>query len=878
MGKRKRKDGQENQKNDETLESPSQSQTQSQTLPPIPPPPRCQHYIVKKKRYCPLFYKKGKDGEPIGPLFCIDHMPADVETNRIPCPFDPGHGVYKADLERHMRICNSRPPDNLPPYHIEDVNLNKARQNNDTSAAVKGLDKFSSLSEQERSAFLNKIVAISKSLENVPRERIILAHPILASKRNPSKKHTYQQSSLLGHMENLGALTTKNVFLELGAGKAELSHFVHMAVGNPTKFILIDRKASRLKVNRKKLICSPGTWNRIQMDLKDFEMGLHPLLLRGEESNEEFDGVFVYSKHLCGAATDLSLSALGRYFGQDGKLPIRGILIALCCHHLCSLDSYVNLEFIAELGIELSEFSVLHTLTSWATCGWRCSGETGHGEDEEDQEEDEEEEEEEAEKEDVAKSAEARNRETERLDGEIGFDANGNDHEKGRKDSQIKKQDISDAKPVVVDTDGDIERPHPSGLSQTERENIGLACKHIINVGRLRYLQGRGMDARLIQYCDREQSLENIALICEYKTGKTLGQGSYATVKEAIQIKTGERFAVKVISKKLMQGREHMILNEIEILKKVSKGHKNIVTLHDYFETPNNLYLVMDLCTGGELFDRICEKGSFYEEDAAEIVRTVVDAVAYLHDQNIVHRDIKPENLLFRTKESLSELVIADFGLSKIMDPETYDGLMTTCGTPGYMAPEVIKKTGHGRAVDLWSIGVLSYFLLCGYTPFDSNSSADELQRILTGSYSFEPTEYWQEVSDTAKDFIRNLLIVDYNGRLTARRALAHPWLAQLVPMQTEEGAPQQPTRVRTVDLLPNVKARFDAKRMFKKAIGVVKAINKLAHSPNVSQENLTQATPMSVDDNAAAFRPKEDDVGGDGILRVISRNKQQQG
>jgi calcium/calmodulin-dependent protein kinase I len=103
---------------------------------------------------------------------------------------------------------------------------------------------------------------------------------------------------------------------------------------------------------------------------------------------------------------------------------------------------------------------------------------------------------------------------------------------------------------------------------------------------------------------------------CEYKTGRTLGTGSYATVKEAVKIGTNERYAVKMISKKHMQGREDMILNEIGILKKISRGHKNIVTLWDYFETPNNLYLVMDLCVGGELFDRICDIGSFYEKVA----------------------------------------------------------------------------------------------------------------------------------------------------------------------------------------------------------------------------------------------------------------------
>lgn len=157
------------------------------------------------------------------------------------------------------------------------------------------------------------------------------------------------------------------------------------------------------------------------------------------------------------------------------------------------------------------------------------------------------------------------------------------------------------------------------------------------------------------------------------------------------------------------------------MLKKVSMGHQNILTLVDYFETMNNctslslyipcvpcpsantlyyaVYLVTDLALGGELFDRICRKGSYYESDAADLIRATLSAVAYLHDHGIVHRDLKPENLLFRTPEDNADLLIADFGLSRIMDEEQFHVLTTTCGTPGYMAPEIFKKSGHGKPV-----------------------------------------------------------------------------------------------------------------------------------------------------------------------------------
>lgn len=248
-------------------------------------------------------------------------------------------------------------------------------------------------------------------------------------------------------------------------------------------------------------------------------------------------------------------------------------------------------------------------------------------------------------------------------------------------------------------------------------------------------------------------------------------------------------------------------------------GHQNILTLVDYFETMNNLYLVTDLALGGELFDRICRKGSYYESDAADLIRATLSAVAYLHDHGIVHRDLKPENLLFRTPEDNADLLIADFGLSRIMDEEQFHVLTTTCGTPGYMAPEIFKKTGHGKPVDIWAMGVITYFLLCGYTPFDRDSDFEEMQAILNADYSFQPADYWRGVSDHAKDFIRKCLTVDPNRRMTAHEALGHAFVA---------GFNLSPDGDKGQNLLPTVKKNFNARRTLHAAIDTVRAINKL--------------------------------------------------
>ncbi|KAI0279564.1 Pkinase-domain-containing protein [Russula aff. rugulosa BPL654] len=313
---------------------------------------------------------------------------------------------------------------------------------------------------------------------------------------------------------------------------------------------------------------------------------------------------------------------------------------------------------------------------------------------------------------------------------------------------------------------------------------------------------------------------------CQYRTGKTLGSGTYAIVKEAVHIKTGKYYACKVINKKLMEGREFMVRNEIAVLKRVSSGHKNIVTLYDYFETSNNLYLVFDLCSGGELFDRICAKGNYHEPDAAELVRTIMKAVQYIHDGGIVHRDLKPENLLFRTTDEDADVMIADFGLSRVMEEEKFQMLTEICGTPGYMAPEIFKKTGHGKPVDIWAMGVITYFLLAGYTPFDRENQQLEMQAIVAGDYKFEPEEYWANVSQTAKEFVALCLTVDPTKRPTASEVLKHRWLADEKPHYVPDpgSATGGPT-----DLLPHIQKRLDARARFRRAVWGITAMKRMS-------------------------------------------------
>merc|ERR1712079_842231 len=257
----------------------------------------------------------------------------------------------------------------------------------------------------------------------------------------------------------------------------------------------------------------------------------------------------------------------------------------------------------------------------------------------------------------------------------------------------------------------------------------------------------------------------------KYDMKDVLGTGAFSQVRLAECREDGQMYAFKIIDKKALKGKEDSLENEIRVLKRLD--HRNVVKLLEAYESRSCVYLVMELVTGGELFDRIVEKGSYSEKDAADLIKQVLSAVAYMHSEGVVHRDLKPENLLYHSSDEDSKIMISDFGLSKMED----SGIMATaCGTPGYVAPEVLAQKPYGKEVDVWSIGVISYILLCGYPPFYDENDANLFAQILKGEFEFD-SPYWDDISEEAKDFIRSLMCVNVEHRLTCHTALEHCWI-----------------------------------------------------------------------------------------------------
>uniref|UniRef100_A0A7S0GFI7 Calmodulin n=1 Tax=Proboscia inermis TaxID=420281 RepID=A0A7S0GFI7_9STRA len=261
---------------------------------------------------------------------------------------------------------------------------------------------------------------------------------------------------------------------------------------------------------------------------------------------------------------------------------------------------------------------------------------------------------------------------------------------------------------------------------------------------------------------------------------KEVGHGHYGVVRKCQNRETKEWFAIKSIRKSKVNKIE-VLLREIKILEEVD--HPNIINLFEVHEDVKYLHLITELCTGGELFDRIIaktnsEEGHFSEKDAASLVRSILNAIKYCHDEKqIVHRDLKPENFLFETQDENARIKIIDFGLSR-HDDQAYGVMSTRVGTPYYVAPEVLKRE-YTKSCDIWSIGVITYILLCGYPPFYGDSDTQIFDSVRSGSFDF-PESDWDGISNSAKDFIREMLKMDSSKRFTANQALEHQWLLDL--------------------------------------------------------------------------------------------------
>ncbi|KAF9879809.1 calcium calmodulin-dependent protein kinase [Colletotrichum karsti] len=325
----------------------------------------------------------------------------------------------------------------------------------------------------------------------------------------------------------------------------------------------------------------------------------------------------------------------------------------------------------------------------------------------------------------------------------------------------------------------------------------------------------------------------------KYRFGRTLGAGTYGIVREA-DGPTG-KCAVKIILKKNVKGNERMVYDELDMLQRLK--HPHIVKFVDWFESRDKYYIVTELATGGELFDRICEQGKFTEKDASQTIKQVLEAVNYLHQNNVVHRG----------KDIESDLVLADFGIAKMLDRKD-EVLTTMAGSFGYAAPEVMLKKGHGKPVDMWSMGVITYTLLCGYSPFRSENLQDLIDECSNAQVVFHE-RYWKDVSEDAKDFILHLLQPEPVKRWSSEEALRHPWLSG-------ENATDH-------NLLPEIKA-YMAKARLRRGVEMVKLANRIEMLK--TQEDDKEDSDFPEDAVSAADQARGGIEAASGEKRSLSR------
>jgi len=353
---------------------------------------------------------------------------------------------------------------------------------------------------------------------------------------------------------------------------------------------------------------------------------------------------------------------------------------------------------------------------------------------------------------------------------------------------------------LPIDEIDDVVMMDVSNIKNTEVSVVDDSVSRLVSAP---YDEQKVAEATFVSPCLSNESSPSITPISfmgslneiEHKyhiDARVLGQGKYGTVRRCIDRTTGQHYAVKSVRKSEPSVKPADLRREISLLQAMK--HDSIIQLRDVYEDSKYVHLVTDLCTGGELFDKIVEKASsdsenqatncFEEAEASRILFQILTAVSYMHKAGVVHRDIKPENILFETKDADSPVMIIDFGLAR--QHSSFEGPMkSVVGTPYYVAPEVLRKC-YDKSCDLWSVGVIAYIMLCGYPPFNGLDNAETHKSILRGRYRFA-SEDWRGTSREARDFIQRMLKMDTRRRMTVEQALQHPFIVKHTALRIDE-------------------------------------------------------------------------------------------
>ncbi|KAI3443353.1 hypothetical protein Pfo_000018 [Paulownia fortunei] len=290
-----------------------------------------------------------------------------------------------------------------------------------------------------------------------------------------------------------------------------------------------------------------------------------------------------------------------------------------------------------------------------------------------------------------------------------------------------------------------------------------------------------------------------------YNLGDKLGHGQFGTTFLCVERKTGKNYACKSIAKRKLLTKDDVddVRREIEIMHHLS-GHPNVISIKGAYEDAVAVHVVMELCAGGELFERIVKRGHYSEKKAAELTRTIFGVIETCHSLGVMHRDLKPENFLFVNVEEDSPIKTIDFGLSVFFKPgEIFTDVV---GSPYYVAPEVLCKR-YGPEADVWSAGVIVYILLCGVPPFWGESEQEIFEEVLRGDIDFS-SDPWPNISESAKDLVKKMLIRDPRRRITAHQVLCHPWV------QVDGVAPDKPLDSAVLSRLTQFSAMDKLKKM----------------------------------------------------------------